>query len=67
MFGKRHWSHTFLRKAITLSLITTISPTSLIVQIRESIIKGKILEHMVKSNLLTPFQHGFIAGRSFVT
>ena len=33
----------------------------------ESIIKDKVLEHMIKYDLLTPHQHGFTAGRSCVT
>ena len=33
----------------------------------KSIIKDKVLEHMIKYDLLTPPQHGFSAGRSCVT
>ena len=44
-----------------------ISFTSPIVKMMESIIKDKIMEHMVKYNLFTPHQHGFTGGRSCVT
>jgi len=44
-----------------------ISLTSPIVKLMESINKDKVLEHMMKYDLLTPHQHGFTAGRSCVT
>lgn len=44
-----------------------ISLTSPIVKMMESIIRDRIMDHMVKHNLFTPHQHGFTAGRSCVT
>jgi len=44
-----------------------ISLTSPVIKMMESIIRDKIMKHMVTNNLFTPYQHGFTAGRSCVT
>ena len=44
-----------------------ISLTSILCKVMESFIRDAVLEHMVRHNLLTHKQHGFIAGRSTVT
>ena len=44
-----------------------ISLTSILCKVMESFIRDAVLEHMTRHDLLTPKQHGFIAGRSTVT
>jgi len=44
-----------------------ISLTSPVIKMIESIIRDKIMKHMVANNLFTPYQHGFTAGRSCIT
>ena len=44
-----------------------ISITSVISKIMESIVRDAIVAHMVKNNLLTDHQHGFVPGRDCMT
>lgn len=44
-----------------------ISLTSVVGKVMESIIRDNIIEHMMKHNLFTDDQHGFVPGRSCVT
>jgi len=44
-----------------------VSLTSTVVKIMESIIKDNILQHILDNNLVSPFQYGFLPGRSCST
>ena len=44
-----------------------VSLTSVVCKIMESIIRDKIMYHLVQNHLLTKYQHGFVKGRSCVT
>jgi hypothetical protein len=44
-----------------------VSLTSIVCKLLESIIKDRIMEHMVDNNLFTPYQSGFMSGKSCVT
>ena len=44
-----------------------ISLTCVLCRVMESFLKEAIMEHLLKNNLLSPRQHGFISGRSTVT
>ena len=44
-----------------------VSLTSVVCKIMESIIRDKIMYHLVQNQLLTKYQHGFVKGRSCVT
>ena len=44
-----------------------ISLTCVLCRVMESFLKDSIMEHLLKNNLLSPRQHGFISGRSTVT
>ena len=44
-----------------------VSLTSVVCKIMESIIRDKIMYHLVHNQLLTKYQHGFVKGRSCVT
>ena len=44
-----------------------VSLTSVVCKIMESIIRDKIMYHLVQNHLLTKYQHSFVKGRSCVT
>ena len=44
-----------------------VSLTCVVGKVMESLIRDKIVEHLLKHNLVRPSQHGFMAGRSTAT
>ena len=44
-----------------------ISLTSVPCKLMERLIRDKLVEHMSRNNFFSPFQHGFISGKSCVT
>ena len=44
-----------------------VSLTSIVCKLTESIIRDHVMQHLVKNELLTSCQHGFVEGRSCVT
>ena len=44
-----------------------VSLTSIICKLMETLIRDKLMEHLVCNNLLSDYQHGFIRGRSCTT
>ena len=44
-----------------------ISLTSVPCKLMERIMRDQIVEHMTRNNFFSPFQHGFISGKSCVT
>ena len=44
-----------------------ISITSVVSKLMESIVRDTIMAHMMKNNLITDNQHGFVAGRNCIT
>ena len=44
-----------------------ISLTSVPCKLMERIMRDQIVEHMTRNNFFSPFQHGFISGKSCLT
>ena len=80
LYGKslKEGSHATWRKAIIAAIYKKgkksdpgnyrpVSLTSVISKIMESIVRDAVVEHLMKNNLFTNDQHGFVPGRNCIT
>ena len=51
----------------TLENYRPVNLTSIICKTARSIVKNEIMSHLVVNNLLSPYQHGFVRGKSCIT